>query len=157
MTGLPEGSPRPRLAVVVVPESVDPLGLRSALSELCELVWVGEEPAEEAEVGGDTEGHGVGKGGVQPAEGLGAVGPMGDHLGEHRVVRGADHLAGRDAAVHPHPGVAVRSRLRPGEEPTGRGQEPPAGVLRVDPRLDGVAFHPHLVLAETEELSGCYP
>ncbi len=40
MTGLPEGSPRPRLAVVVVPESVDPLGLRSALSELCELVWV---------------------------------------------------------------------------------------------------------------------
>ena len=60
-----------------------------------------------------------------------------DDLGQHRVVVGADRVAGLDARVDPHPGPVVGH----GElvEVTGR-REPPGGrVLGVEAGLDGVS------------------
>ncbi len=68
-----------------------------------------------------------------------AVRPMGDQLGDHRIVIEADLGALEDAAVDAHP-VAFRRAVA--DQPSDRRQEVAGRVLRVDPRLDRPALLP---------------
>ena len=68
-----------------------------------------------------------------------------DELGQHRVERAADDVAGDDAGVEPDAGAG--RRLEDGHD-TGGGQEAAAGVLAVDPELEGVAGRGRVVVAE---------
>ncbi len=65
-----------------------------------------------------------------------AVGAVHDQLGQHRVELAADHRAGLDTGVQPHAGAGRRVELG---HRAGGGQEAAAGVLAVDPELEGVA------------------
>ena len=71
-----------------------------------------------------------------------------DHLGDEVVVELRDRVAGLVAGVEadagPRGGVERRERAR------GRREAPAAGVLRVDPDLDGVTVAADVLLREVE-------
>ena len=71
------------------------------------------------------------------------VGAVGDDLRHHRVVVDGNFGAGLDPGVH-------ADGVRPDDavQPARRGEEVAAHVLRVDPRLDGVAPDGEVVLGE---------
>ena len=102
------------------------------------------------------EGHVVGQAGdvhlaqsgIQLGQGLLAVVPPHDELGDHRVVIGGDLIAFAHAAVHPHGGdvegvaggCAIHIHL------AGCGQELVGRVLSANAGLDGVATNGQFVL-----------
>ncbi len=101
---------------------------------------VAQRPHQQVAVGGDPVDAGIGQDGGQRGRGLAPGRGVHDDLGQHRVVVGADRVAGLDSRVDPDPGPVVGH----GElvEVAGR-REPPGGrVLRVQAGLDGVAHGP---------------
>ena len=85
-------------------------------------VLVGEQRAQEAGVGGQAEDRGVGQRAVQPRQRGRAVRAVRDHLGDHRVVVGADDRcrsrSRRRRARRPGSGPAAPGRR------TGRSSRP---------------------------------
>ena len=96
-----------------------------------------EQVEEEAHVGGAALDHdrGLGERAPQAREGLVAVPPPGDQLGDHRVELGRDRIALGDAGVDPDPRPAREAEQR--DPPRGR-DEAERGILGVDARLDRV-------------------
>ncbi len=93
----------------------------------------GHQPAEEAEVRGQTENDGGVKGVDHFLAGQLAVGAVGDELGQHRVVVRAYLLAYLQGRINPYRrGPANSAR------PPSLGQEIMPGVLRVHAHLYGV-------------------
>ena len=106
-------------------------------------VGVGEHVARERRGGLHALDPQVAERAAQALQRVLAVLAAGDHLREQRVVVGRDRPAGEAGGVHAH--VAAHGR-RPALQPTGGGREAALGALGVDPRLDRVAAHLHLVL-----------
>ena len=112
-----------------------------------ELV-AGHQGAQEAGVGGQPEDAGGVERLDQRAPGGLAVGAVGDHLAEHRVVRRADDLPALERLVD----ADLRGRRASRTNQVGGArlrEEPAEGVLGVDPRLDRVAGDDDVVLAGT--------
>ena len=130
-----------RHLVVVEPGGVD--------RRVAELVGRDQRP-QEAGVGRQAEDHRlVERRDQRPPGGL-AVGAVGDHLAEHRVVDGADAPARSQRGVDAD---AVADRPRDEAGHAGLGQEPAEGVLGIDPRLDGVARDGDVVLGERQRVA----
>ncbi len=102
-------------------------------------VGIGQQRPQESHVRAQPEHHRGAQGGVQPGQRLGPVGPVGDHLGQHRVVVAAHHAARGDPGVDPRP---VRPAQR--QNAAAGGQEARRRVLGVDPGLDRVTAGPAL-------------
>ena len=86
--------------------------------------------------------------GQRPAcagQGLRAVLAGDDELGQHRVERSADDVAGLDAGVQPHARTGRRAEV---DHDARCGHEVAAGVLAVDPELDRVARRRGVDVAE---------
>ena len=80
-------------------------------------------------------------------DGRPTIRPVGDHLGQQRVVVGRDRRPESDARVHPDP-----LRQVPRRHDAGRGQEPRRGVLGHDPQLHRVPLEAHVGLGEPQPL-----
>ncbi len=111
-----------------------------------------QERAQERDVRVDAQQHGLGEGGVEPRERVGAVGAEGDDLRDHGVVVCGHDRAGLDRGIRPRIG-----RRRPREHGARRRQEPSLGTLGVDPRLDRMPREAHVRLTERQRRSGCDP
>ncbi len=90
---------------------------------------------------------------------MGAIGPVGDELGDHRVVVDGDLGALADAAVDAKRGLAVQAlgRRPVAVEPAARRQESAGRVLGIEARFDGPAVEAHVRLREAERLAGRHP
>ncbi len=86
-----------------------------------------------------------------PPSGVFAVVAPDDDLGDEVVVELADRVALVVAGVDPHP-EAVRPAEAGDRARRGR-KRPPAGILGVDPHLDGVPVEADVVLGEAERLA----
>ena len=74
-----------------------------------------------------------------------AVGSPHDHLADERVVEGWDFVTGVDVAVDPH---ARTARGQPAGDLARGGAEVLAGILGVDPALNGMAGELDLLLLD---------
>ena len=101
---------------------------------------VSQRAHQQVAVGGDAVDAGVGQRGRQAGHGLGPGGGVDDDLGQHGVVVGAHHAAGRHPGVDAHAGP-VRGEGE-GVEVAGRRQPPGGRVLGIEAGLDGVAHGP---------------
>ncbi len=101
-------------------------------------VGIGEQEAQELDVGGDAEHRGVGQRAVERTQRGRPVVGVGDDFGQHRVVLAADDHAGREAGIDTDTGPLGLGEV---EHLAAGGQEPARGILRVHPGLDGVAAH----------------
>src|SRR5690606_30446551 len=99
----------------------------------------------EGEDGGDAVDLELGQRTPRPLERLGPVGSGDDQLGQHRVEVLADDAARFHARVQADPRPGRWAEHRDG---TRGGQEVGAGVLAVDPELDGVPAYWWVVVAE---------
>ncbi len=115
---------------------------------------MGQQPAQEPGVGLHAQRHRPGERRAELAQGRGAVGAVGDDLGEHRVVQAADLGALGEPGVGAH---AVTLWLAQPQHRAARGEEPARGVLRADPGLDRMPGQPDVVLGEGELLPGRDP
>ena len=102
-------------------------------------VRIGQQRPQERHVRAQPEHHRGAQGGVQPGQRLGPVGPVGDHLGQHRVVVAAHHAARGDPGVDPGPLGPVKR-----QDAAAGGQEARRRILGVDPGLDRVTAGPAL-------------
>ena len=114
---------------------------------------------EKIEIGHRTGDLAVRQGLHEPVERLLAGRAVGDDLGDHRVVPGADLIAGPHAAVDAD--RARREGRRSGEgqvvEPPGRRQEALAHVFGVDPGLERPAVDRQILLRHGQWLTAGHP
>src|SRR5690606_31191672 len=89
-------------------------------------VVVGEQEAQELDAGGQPENRGVGQRTVEGTPRGGAVGAVGDDLGQQRVVVAADHGAVEQPGVGPDAGMVGVGDVQHGA--AGR-QETGGGIL----------------------------
>ena len=95
-----------------------------------------DEPAEEREVRRQALDHGLGERVAQAEQRLVTRRAVGDQLGDHRVVGNAHLVALLDARID-----ADARRQAESLDPARLGEEG-LRILRVEPRLDGVALEP---------------
>ncbi len=109
-----------------------------------------DQRPQEREIGGDTGDLEFAQRLGQAAERLRAIRPVDDQLRQQRVVIGRDGIAGPKAGIDAD---VVSGRLAPQPDRSRRRQETLVGVLGIDARLDGVAMHRDLVLAQRQRLA----
>ena len=100
---------------------------------------LGQDRAQKRQGGADAGDIELGQRPAGPLDGLDAIASGDDQLGQQRIELTADHAARLDAGVQPDPRPA--GRAEPGDRAGGRGKAV-AGVLGVDPELDGVPPRP---------------
>ena len=110
---------------------------------------------QERDVGDDAANVGLFQPAVEPIDrGLAGRRPR-DHLGQHGVVIRRHRIAIAIAGIDPQ---AVNGlRRTPGLDPAHRGHEVLLRIFRVDPRLDGVAVQPDLILRQRQLFAECHP
>ena len=112
---------------------------------------MGEDAAQERQVGLHTADQGIAEHGQQAQARLLAVFAPGDQLAQHRVVEGRDAVALGHAAVDA-PAVAVAG-LAVQRQGAGGGEEIVIRVFGVQAHLDGVAIERHLLLGQRQRLA----
>ena len=130
------GSPPVNGSIGVVPLGLDPAGVHREAVVVADERRVGHHGAVERDDGGQALDVELVQRAAGPLQRLLAGGAGDDQLGQHRVELAADHRAGLHAGVQPHTGAGRRLELG---HRAGSGQEAAAGVLAVDPELDGSA------------------
>ena len=81
-----------------------------------------------------------------------AIRPVGNQLSNHWVIVHADLTAFTDPGIYPH-----SCRLDWGaktQQTPGRGYEPPERVLCINPGFDGPAADAHIILGQSQRLTG---
>ena len=110
-----------------------------------------QQADQEMPVGGRAQHDGVAQGLHQPRARFLAVGAVGDHLGDHRIVEGRD----REPVFHAVIDADARAGRRPPDiDAPGLRQEAGIGVLGIEADFDGVARELHLLLGERQLLAG---
>ena len=104
---------------------------------------VGDYTTEEITVGGHTECGGVFQRPEQPTTGFVAVGPPGDHLGQHGIIVGRNRVPGAHAGIKPQ--TFTLSRLKLVQRP-GLRCEAVGWVFCVKAHFNGMAVQLDLVL-----------
>ena len=108
-----------------------------SISPALELRAVEDREQERAVGRAVLDDHGaLAQGAAQARDRLLAGAAVGDHLGDHRVEVGRDHVAGGDAAVDAHAGAGREVEHL---DAAGRGREAHRRILGVQARLDRVA------------------
>ncbi len=115
-------------------EPVEPAGVDLTAAHLRSLEQVEQERLVRRPTTDDDD-H-LGERTPQPCQRLVAVAPGGDHLGDHRVVLGWDHVAFGDAGVDPNAGP---DRQHQRLDRPRRRSEAALRVLGVEARFDGIA------------------
>ena len=77
--------------------------------------------------------------------------PMGDDLGDHRIIPGADRIAGPHAGVRACP--VGEDQMRQG---AGGRQEALGHILRIKPRLERMARDRQILLGAGQALAACH-
>ena len=115
-------------------EPVEPRDVDLAGLELRAL----EDREQERAVGGAVldDHRALAQGALEPRGRLLAGAAVGDHLRDHRVEVGRDHVAGGDAAIDAHAGAGRQIEHL---DAAGRGREAHRRILGVQARLDRVA------------------
>ena len=141
---------RPRRPVVRWPDPVKRVGACLARQH----DRLADEPAEEPQVRRQPKDDRAIESVGQPRQRLGAIGAVGDDLGQHRVESTADLVALDDAGIDPDAGTARPSKAL---DAPGRRKESGLGVLRVEPDLDRMAVGRDVRLLEAERLAAGDP